>query len=38
MSDRNRLRTIDLASLQCRAQWPRTYPAGRRCSMLADAP
>jgi hypothetical protein len=25
------LTNLDLATLQCRAQWPKTYPAGRRC-------
>ena len=30
-ADRNRMRTINLAALQCRAQWTKSYPANRRC-------
>jgi hypothetical protein len=30
-SDDNRMRTINLANLQCRAQWTKSYSAGRTC-------
>ena len=35
--DSNRMPNLDLAKLQCRAQWSKTYPAGRECYVCGMA-